>query len=121
MINPMIVEGQITGAIAQGIGAVLYEDLPYGEDGRFLAPTLAQYLYPTATEIPTVEIEHLETPSPLTAGGAKGMGEGGLIGTPAAVVNAIADAVSPFGVRVDKTPLRPCDVLDLIDRADAVR
>jgi carbon-monoxide dehydrogenase large subunit len=119
ILNPMIVDGQVAGAVAQGVGAVLYEGLPYGEDGQFLAGSLGGFLYPTAPELPDVEVDHLVTPSPLTEGGIKGMGEGGLIGAPAAVVNAIADALAPFGVTIDRTPLRPCDVLALIDAARA--
>jgi carbon-monoxide dehydrogenase large subunit len=118
VLNPMIVDGQLAGAIAQGVGAVLYEGLPYSEDGQFQAGTLADFLYPTAGEVPTPEIHHLETPSPVTAGGFKGMGEGGLIGAPAAIVNAIADALAPFGASVERTPLRPEDVLDLIERGE---
>jgi carbon-monoxide dehydrogenase large subunit len=117
ILNPMIVDGQVAGAVAQGVGAVLYEGLPYGEDGQFLAGSLGEFLYPTAPELPDIEIDHLVTPSPLTEGGIKGMGEGGLIGAPAAVVNAIADALAPFGVTIDRTPLRPCDILALIDAA----
>ena len=111
VLNPAVVEGQVIGAIAQGIGAVLYEQLPYDEDGNFLAGTLADFLYPTAPEVPAIEVDHLETPSPVTEGGMKGMGEGGLIGGPSAIVNAISDAL---GVPVDRTPLRPCDVLELV-------
>lgn len=120
VLNPMIVDGQVAGAVAQGVGAVLYEGLPYNEDGTFLAPTLAEFLYPTATALPDMEIHHLETPAPQTAGGFKGMGEGGMIGAPAAVVNAVADALSPLGVSIERTPLRPVDVLELIEagRAD---
>jgi carbon-monoxide dehydrogenase large subunit len=114
VLNPTVVEGQVIGAIAQGIGAVLYEQLPYDEDGNFLAGTLVDFLYPTAPEVPVVEVDHLETPSPVTEGGMKGMGEGGLIGGPSAIVNAISDAL---GVSVDRTPLRPCDVLELVKRA----
>ena len=115
VLNPMIVDGQVSGAVAQGVGAVLYEGLPYDEDGQFLAGSLSEFLYPTAAELPPIEVDHLVTPSPLTEGGFKGMGEGGLIGAPAAVVNAIADALEPFGVSIEQTPLRPCDVLALID------
>jgi carbon-monoxide dehydrogenase large subunit len=117
VINPLLVDGQVAGAVAQGVGAVLYEGLPYAADGQFLAGSLGEFLYPTAPELPNVEVEHLETPSPVTEGGFKGMGEGGLIGAPAAVVNAVADALEPFGVRGDRTPLRPCEVLALIDGA----
>jgi carbon-monoxide dehydrogenase large subunit len=93
---------------------VLYEGLPYSEDGQFLAGSLSEFLYPTAPELPDVEVDHLETPSPVTEAGIKGMGEGGLIGAPAAVVNAIADALAPLGVRIERTPLRPADVLALV-------
>jgi carbon-monoxide dehydrogenase large subunit len=119
VLNPRIVDGQVAGAVVQGVGAVLYEGLPYDDDGRFLAGSLGEFLYPTAPELPDVEVDHLATPSPVTEGGIKGMGEGGLIGAPAAVVNAVADALSPFGVSIDETPLRPCDVLALIDAARA--
>ena len=115
VINPTIVEGQVHGAVAQGIGAALYEGLPYADDGQFLAGSLTQFLYPTATEVPDVEVIHLATPSPLTEGGVKGMGEGGLIGAPSAIVNAVADALAPFGAVVTRTPLLPEDVLALID------
>jgi carbon-monoxide dehydrogenase large subunit len=121
VLNPMLVDGQVAGAVAQGLGAVLYEGLPYDEDGQFLAGSLMDFLYPAASELPDVEVDHLETPSPLTEGGFKGMGEGGLIGTPAAVVNAIADALAPFGVEIDRTPLRPCDVLALIEAGGLAR
>jgi carbon-monoxide dehydrogenase large subunit len=117
VLNPRLVDGQVAGAVAQGVGAVLYEGLPYGDDGQFLAGSLSEFLYPTAPELPDVEVDHLATPSPVTEGGIKGMGEGGLIGAPAAVVNAIADALSPFGVSIDRTPLRPCDILAAIDAA----
>jgi carbon-monoxide dehydrogenase large subunit len=114
VLNPAVVEGQVIGAIAQAIGATLYEQLPYDENGNFLAGTLADFLYPTAPEVPAIEVDHLETPSPMTEGGFKGMGEGGLIGGPSAIVNAISDAL---GVPVDRTPLRPCDVLELVAAA----
>jgi carbon-monoxide dehydrogenase large subunit len=115
VLNPLLVDGQVAGAVAQGVGAVLFEGLPYGEDGQFLAGSLGEFLYPTAPGLPDVEVDHLATPSPVTEGGIKGMGEGGLIGAPAAVVNAIADALLPFGVSIDRTPLRPCDILAAID------
>jgi CO/xanthine dehydrogenase Mo-binding subunit len=117
VLNPLLVDGQVAGAVAQGVGAVLYEGLPYDEHGQFLAGSLGEFLYPTAPELPDVEVDHLVTPSPITEGGIKGMGEGGLIGAPAAVVNAVADALEPFGASVDRTPLRPSDVLAVIDRA----
>lgn len=106
MINPMIVEGQIRGGTAQGIGNALYEDLVYNEDGQLLTGSLMDYTIPTAAEIPPIEIAHLETPSPHTLGGVKGMGEGGAIAPPGALANAVADALSPFGVKVTELPIR---------------
>ena len=117
MLNPMVVDGQIIGAAAQGIGGALYEELPYDEDGNFLAGTLLDYLYPSTMEIPLIEVSHLETPSPVTEGGVKGCGEGGTIAATAAVVNAVADALSPLGVRIDRTPLGPNRVRELIRQA----
>jgi carbon-monoxide dehydrogenase large subunit len=107
MINPMIVEGQIRGGTAQGIGNALYEDLVYGEDGQLLTGSLMDYMVPTAVEVPLIEIAHLETPSSLTPGGVKGMGEGGAIAPPGAIANAVADALSPFGVKVTELPISP--------------
>ena len=118
MLNPMVVEGQIAGATAQGIGGALYEDLAYDENGQFLAGTLMDYLYPSTTEIPEIEIHHIETPSTVTEGGIKGVGECGTIAAPAAVVNAVADALSPFRVTIDRTPLSPDRVLSLIRAAE---
>ncbi|NNL87268.1 MAG: xanthine dehydrogenase family protein [Myxococcales bacterium] len=117
MLNPMIVEGQVSGAIGQGIGAALFEEAAYDEDGQFLAGSLMDYLYPVSSEIPEIEIIHIETPSTVTSGGVKGMGEAGTICAPAAVVNAVADALSPFGVSIDRTPITPSYVLDLLREA----
>jgi aerobic carbon-monoxide dehydrogenase large subunit len=114
LINPLIVDGQVQGAIAQGIGGALLEELVYNEDGQPLATTYMDYLVPTASEIPTLEVAHIETPSPFSVGGIKGMGEGGQIAAPAAVVNAVADALAPFGARVRDLPLKPDYVLELI-------
>ncbi len=123
ILNPMIVEGQTVGATAQGIGGALLEDLAYDpETGQFLAGSLMDYLYPSATDVPEVIMDHLQTPSPVTEGGMKGMGEGGLSVAPAAVLNAVADALSPLGVVVDRSPLPPNTVLSYIreaGRADA--
>jgi carbon-monoxide dehydrogenase large subunit len=107
MINPMIVEGQIRGGTAQGIGNALYEDLVYNEDGQLLTGSLMDYTIPTVMETPTIEIAHLETPSPHTLGGVKGMGEGGAIAPPGAIANAVADALSPFGVKIVELPITP--------------
>lgn len=116
IINPLIVDGQIRGAVAQGIGGALLERVVYGEDGQPQAGTLMDYLLPTASEIPPIQIEHCVSPSPLTVGGIKGMGESGLIATPAAVANAVADALGPFGARVERLPLTPELVLSMMSR-----
>ncbi len=105
VINPMIVEGQIHGAVAQGIGEALAERLVYDESGQLLTGSLMDYPLPTADELPPFTLGHLETPSPLTPGGHKGMGEGGTIGAPAAIANAVADAVRPLGVSVTSLPI----------------
>jgi carbon-monoxide dehydrogenase large subunit len=117
MVNPMVVEGQIAGAAVQGIGGALYEELPYDEDGNFLAGSLLDYLYPSSADVPGIDISHIETPSTVTEGGVKGVGEGGTIAAPASVVNAVADALAPLGVKVDSTPLDPNRVRWLIRKA----
>jgi carbon-monoxide dehydrogenase large subunit len=114
MINPSVVEGQIAGGTVQGIGGVLYEHLAYDADGNPLATTLMDYLLPASAEVPVIEHGHVETPSP-GPGGYKGVGEGGAIGAPPAVVNAVADALSPFGVRITSLPLSPFEVAALLD------
>jgi carbon-monoxide dehydrogenase large subunit len=116
MINPNIVEGQIDGGTVQGIGGVLYEEQAWDEDGNPLTTTFMDYLLPTIAEVPDIEHGHIETPGP-GPGGHKGVGEGGAIGAPPAVVNAVADALAPFGVTITKLPLTPAAILDLL--ADA--
>ena len=118
MINPTVVEGQIAGGVVQGIGGVLYEHMAYDDDGNPLASTFLDYLLPGAAEMPTIEIGHVETVAD-TEGGFKGMAEGGTIGAPAAVANAVADALAPLGVRIDRFPLGPSQILDLIEAAAA--
>jgi carbon-monoxide dehydrogenase large subunit len=107
MINSMIVEGQIHGALAQGIGEALGEELVYDEMGQLLTGTLMDYPVPVASALPSFAIGHLETPSPHTPGGVKGMGEGGTVGAPAAIANAVADALRPLAVAVTRLPIRP--------------
>jgi carbon-monoxide dehydrogenase large subunit len=113
MINPMIVEGQVAGGVVQGIGGVLYEHLVYDEDGNPLTTTFMDYLVPTAAEVPEVEYGHIETRSP-TPGGHKGMGEGGAIGSPPAVFNAVADALALRGIKTTRQPLTPDRIADLL-------
>lgn len=114
MINPNVVEGQIAGGAVQGIGGVLYEHLAYDEDGNPVTTTFMDYLLPTATDVPVIEYGHIETPS-AGPGGYKGVGEGGAIGAPPAVVNAVADALSPFGVTVTRLPLTPSRIVALLE------
>ncbi len=113
MINPSVVEGQIAGGVVQGIGGVLFEHLAYDEAGNPLTTTLMDYLVPSAAEVPAIEFGHIETPSP-GPGGYKGVGEGGAIGAPPAVVNAVADALSPFGVTITRLPLSPSNIVKLL-------
>ncbi len=107
LVNPTIVEGQIHGAVAQGLGEALREAIVYDGDGQLLTGTLMDYALPRADEVPSFEIGHVETPSPIMPGGVKGMGEGGTIGAPAALANAVADAVRPLGIRIVALPIRP--------------
>jgi aerobic carbon-monoxide dehydrogenase large subunit len=114
LINPAVVEGQIRGGVAQGIGAVLLERSAYGEDGVFQSATFMDYLMPTTCDVPRIEIEHLET-VPLDADvNFRGVGEGGMIVAPPTVVNAIEDALSPFGVRIYEQHLPPARILELM-------
>jgi aerobic carbon-monoxide dehydrogenase large subunit len=119
LINPAVVEGQIRGGIAQGIGAVLLERSAYDADGNYQSATFMDYLLPTACEIPRFEIEHLET-VPLDADvNFRGVGEGGMIVAPPTLVNAIEDALTPFGVRIYEQHLPPARILELIESAQA--
>jgi aerobic carbon-monoxide dehydrogenase large subunit len=119
MINPSIVDGQISGGVIQGLGGVLLEDFVYDEHGNPLTGTLVDYLLPTTTEVPVVEIGHVETEAATNPGGFKGMGEGGAIGSHAAVANAVADALAPLGIHVLKTPLGPDHIHRLMADAGA--
>jgi carbon-monoxide dehydrogenase large subunit len=114
MVNPMIVEAQVVGGVAQGLGTALYEEIPYDENGQPLASTFLDYMIPGATEVPDVRVLHMETPSPHTRFGIKGMGEGGAIAPPAAIINAINDALKPLGVEIGETPATPDRVLQAI-------
>ena len=114
MINPAIVEGQIAGGTVQGIGGALFEELAYDDDGNPVATTFMDYLLPTMADVPIIEYGHVATPS-SGPGGYKGVGEGGAIGAPPAVINAVADALAPFGVTITRLPLRPEMILSLVD------
>jgi 2-furoyl-CoA dehydrogenase large subunit len=106
IMNPMIATGQIRGAFAQGVATALYEEFTYNEEGAFLSGTFADYLVPTVSEIPAVEILHYESPSPLTPLGAKGLAEGNCMSTPVCIANAIADALGIGDVTLPATPRR---------------
>ena len=116
MINPMVVEGQVSGGVAQAIGGVFYEHMIYDADGNPTTTTFMDYLVPTAAEVPDFEHGHVVTPS-HTPGGYKGLGEGGAICGPAALLNAVRDALAPLGVSVTEQPLSPDRVLQLIEDA----
>jgi carbon-monoxide dehydrogenase large subunit len=117
MINPTVVDGQIFGGVVQGLGGALLEDFVYDEAGNPLTATFVDYLLPTTTEVPTIEVGHLDTPSTTNPGGFKGMGEGGAIGSHAAVANAVGDALAQLGVHVLTTPLGPNDIHRLLVEA----
>jgi carbon-monoxide dehydrogenase large subunit len=117
MINPAVVEGQIAGGVVQGIGGALLEELAYDADGNPVATTFMDYLLPTATDVPVIEYAHVETAPGPGPGGYKGVGEGGAIGAPPAVVNAVADALSPLGVTITRLPLTPATIIGLIEEA----
>ncbi len=117
LVNPMIVDGQVYGGTAQGIGTALYEEMPFDAEGQPLASTFADYLLPGAPEIPAIRLYHMETPSPYTEFGQKGIGEGGAIGPPAAIANAVNDALGDLGAEVCETPITPRRVLAAIAAA----
>ena len=117
MVNPLLVEGQIHGGVAQGLGHALLEHAAYDENGQPLATSFMDYLVPGFNEVPKMEVEHFESPSPNTLGGFKGMGEGGAINPPATIANAVSDALSPFGINVDQTPITPQSIVDAVEAA----
>jgi carbon-monoxide dehydrogenase large subunit len=114
VINPLLVDEQIRGAVVQGIGGALYEECLYDENGLLSNGSMADYLVPMASEMPDIEVAHVETPTKTSALGAKGAGEAGTAGAPAAVMNAINDALSPFGVRLTSQPITPEKILRAI-------
>jgi len=121
VINPLILEGQVRGGVAQGIGGAFYEKLVYDESGQLLTQTLMDYLLPTATDVPEVEVGHIETPSPLNPLGVKGAGEAGVIPVPALFAQAIDDALSDWNVRITEMPLSPNRLLEIIRAGSGVR
>jgi 2-furoyl-CoA dehydrogenase large subunit len=117
LINPMIVEGQIYGGALHGLGGALYEEMEYDDSGQPLAGSFMDYLVPTASEAPVLEIAHLESPSPLTTLGSKGLGESSSMTVPAVIANAVSDALSPLGIRITELPITPSRLWRLIDDA----
>ncbi|MCK9908807.1 xanthine dehydrogenase family protein molybdopterin-binding subunit [Microbacteriaceae bacterium K1510] len=117
IINPMIADGQVIGAIAHGIGNALYEWMGYDEEGQPTTTTLADYLLVTASEMPKLDLAHRETPTPLNPLGVKGIGESGVLPIPAAIASAVEDALSPFDVRIRQFPIRPRDLSELMGAA----
>ncbi len=113
LVNPMIVEGQIYGGVAQGIGGAFYEHMDYDDNGQLLNASYMDFLMPYATEVPHVEISHIETPSPINPLGVKGAGEAGCIPVPAVMAAAVEDALAPFAADVDHVPLTPDDIRKL--------
>jgi carbon-monoxide dehydrogenase large subunit len=122
LVNPMIVDGQIYGGLAQGIGTALYEEMPFDSAGQPLATTLADYLLPGPTEVPAPRLDHMETPSPYTKFGVKGIGEGGAIAPPAAIANAVNDALRPLHVELLHSPITPRRIIEaILEARDAER
>jgi carbon-monoxide dehydrogenase large subunit len=117
VINPMIVDGQVHGAVAQGIGAALFEEIVYDEHGQLLTASLVDYVVPGAPDVPSIETVHIESESLSTLGGFRGMGEGGTIGAPAAIANAVTDALSPLGIEIVELPATPERLFRLIEQA----
>lgn len=120
IVNPMIVDGQIHGGVAQGIGTALLEESTFDEEGQPKATSFMDYLLPGATEVPPMKIAHLETLSPFTVLGMKGMGEGGAIAPPAAIANAVTDALHDLGVSITQTPITPARVWRALQQAQPV-
>jgi carbon-monoxide dehydrogenase large subunit len=119
MINPKVVEGQVHGAVMLGTGGVLYEGVSYDSEGNNLTATFRDYVLPSAREAPRIEVLHCGTPSTRTPGGMKGMSEGGVMGSIAAVTAAVNDAISPFGLVVEDLPITAPRLSDLLAQAAA--
>ena len=111
VVNPMLVDGQVIGGAVQGIGGALLEEFVYDRDGNLMTVSLADYLLPTASDVPSMRLVHQVSPSPLNPLGVKGLGEGGAIAPPVAIANAVADALAPFGAEFNATPVRPEQVV----------
>ena len=119
MINPMLIEGQLVGGAAHGIGNALYEWMGYDHAAQPLTTSFADYVMPGATEVPAIEVTSVEHPSPLNPLGAKGVGEAGCVPAAGAIVSAIEHALEPFGVRIEEYPVTPARLFALIDGRNA--
>jgi len=121
VVNPMLVEGQIVGGAAQGIGGALLEEFNYDPEGQLLAGSFMDYMIPTACEIPDMQLIHQHSPSPLNPLGVKGVGEGGPIAPPAVIANAVSDALRPFALEFNRTPIKPQIILQAVRSASQFR
>ena len=119
IINPLVVDGQVLGGVAHGVGNALFECMKYDHDAQPMTTTFQDYLLPGALDVPPCAIEHVETSNPLNPLGVKGAGEGGTIPAPAAIISAVEDALSPFGVRFAEMPLTPDRIVDALRKAGA--
>jgi carbon-monoxide dehydrogenase large subunit len=119
VINPMVVEGQVVGGIAHGIGNALFERLYYDSGAQPQTANFAEYLLPTATDMPPIAILHTETASPLNPLGMKGAGEGGTIASIGAIIGAVENALAPFGIEINEAPITPARIVALIEAARA--
>ena len=119
VVNPMLAEGQIIGGTVQGIGGALLEGMQYDAEGQLLTGSLMDYLLPTASDVPHITLIHQETRSPLNPLGVKGLGEGGAIAPPVAIANAVCDALAPFGIEFNTTPIGPEQIVRAVREARA--
>ena len=120
LVNPELAEGQVLGGVVQGLGGALLEEIVFDDQAQLLTGSLADYLVPTASDVPPIEILHLQSPSPLNSLGVKGLGEGGAIAPPVVVANALCDALQPIGFEIFATPIRPAALVEAMARARAL-
>ena len=119
VINPMVVDGQVVGGVAHGVGNALFERMVYDENAQPLSMNFGEYLLPLASDVPNVDIVHLETPTPLNPLGMKGAGEGGTIPAIGAIISAVENALVPFDVAISEAPLSPQRIIELIAKGRA--
>ena len=120
LINLGIADGQVKGGLVQGIGGGLFEELSYDEHGQLMTGSFMDYLLPTASDVPPINVIHTETPSPRNSFGFKGLGEGGAIAPPVVIANAVCDALKSFGMEINSTPVRAEQILNILDAGVAV-